>query len=125
MISFWPRTEFEPVGVPATMVFLIFRPSLARLVAAFVPSIRTPAGQPITTELNKLSEELRRDAAARLQQLHAPGRLEQSLSEHLAVFAALKARDPEGAEAAMKTHLTRQREALRDLARSQRTKVLA
>ena len=26
---------------------------------------------------------------ARLQQLHAPGRLEQSLSEHLAVFAAL------------------------------------
>ena len=42
---------------------------------------------------------------ARLQQLHAPGRLEQSLSEHLAVFAALKARDSEGAEAAMRTHL--------------------
>lgn len=53
---------------------------------------------------------------ARLQQLHAPGRLEQSLSEHLAVFAALKARDAEGAEAAMRTHLTRQRVALRDLA---------
>ena len=51
---------------------------------------------------------------ARLQQLHAPGRLEQSLSEHLAVFAALKARDSEGAEAAMRTHLNRQREALRD-----------
>ncbi|MCJ0762885.1 GntR family transcriptional regulator [Variovorax terrae] len=56
---------------------------------------------------------------ARLQQLHAPGRLEQSLSEHLAVFAALKARDSEGAEAAMRTHLTRQREALRELARNQ------
>jgi DNA-binding GntR family transcriptional regulator len=56
---------------------------------------------------------------ARLQQLHAPGRLEQSLSEHLAVFAALKARDAEGAEAAMRTHLTRQREALRELARQQ------
>jgi DNA-binding GntR family transcriptional regulator len=53
---------------------------------------------------------------ARLQQLHAPGRLEQSLSEHLAVFAALKARDAEGAEAAMRTHLTRQRVALRELA---------
>ena len=53
---------------------------------------------------------------ARLQQLHAPGRLEQSLSEHLAVFAALKARDAEGAEAAMRTHLTRQRGALRELA---------
>ena len=60
---------------------------------------------------------------ARLQQLHAPGRLEQSLSEHMAVFAALKARDPEGAEAAMRTHLTRQREALRELARSQRSRL--
>jgi len=60
---------------------------------------------------------------ARLQQLHAPGRLEQSLSEHMAVFAALKARDSEGAEAAMRTHLTRQREALRELARSRATRL--
>ena len=60
---------------------------------------------------------------ARLQQLHAPGRLDQSLSEHLAVFAALKARDPEGAEAAMRTHLTRQREALRELARAHRPRL--
>jgi DNA-binding GntR family transcriptional regulator len=60
---------------------------------------------------------------ARQQQLHAPGRLEQSLSEHLAVFAALKARDPEGAEAAMRTHLTRQREALRDLSRNQKSRL--
>jgi len=59
---------------------------------------------------------------ARLQQLYAPGRLEQSLSEHLAVFAALKARDPEGAEAAMRTHLTRQRDALRDVARNQKSR---
>lgn len=57
---------------------------------------------------------------ARQQQLHAPGRLDQSLSEHMAVFAALKARDPEGAEAAMRTHLTRQRVALRELARNQK-----
>jgi DNA-binding GntR family transcriptional regulator len=56
---------------------------------------------------------------ARLQQLHAPGRLDQSLAEHLAVFAALKARDAEGAEAAMRTHLQRQRGALRELARAQ------
>ena len=60
---------------------------------------------------------------ARLQQLHAPGRLDQSLSEHLAVFAALKARDPDGADAAMRTHLNRQRQALRELARQQRTKL--
>ncbi|MCV0440404.1 MAG: GntR family transcriptional regulator [Hydrogenophaga sp.] len=62
---------------------------------------------------------------ARLQQLHAPGRLEQSLSEHMAVFAALKARDAEGAEAAMRTHLTRQRVALRELARSQTSRLSA
>jgi DNA-binding GntR family transcriptional regulator len=62
---------------------------------------------------------------ARLQQLHAPGRLEQSLSEHMAVYAALKAHDAEGAEAAMRTHLTRQRVALRDLARLQKSRISA
>lgn len=62
---------------------------------------------------------------ARLQQLHAPGRLEQSLSEHMAVYAALKARDAKGAEAAMRTHLTRQRVALRDLARLHTSRITA
>jgi DNA-binding GntR family transcriptional regulator len=62
---------------------------------------------------------------ARLQQLSAPGRLEQSLSEHLAVYAALKARDCEGAEAAMRTHLLRQREALRELNLTQKSRVSA
>ena len=62
---------------------------------------------------------------ARLQQLHAPGRLDQSLSEHMAVFAALKARDAEGAEAAMRTHLVRQREALRELARQRTSRISA
>jgi DNA-binding GntR family transcriptional regulator len=60
---------------------------------------------------------------ARLQQLRAPGRLNQSLSEHMTVFAALKSRDSEGAEAAMRTHLTRQREALRGLAANQRSRL--
>ena len=62
---------------------------------------------------------------ARLQQLHAPGRLEQSLSEHLAVFAAIRARDGEAADAAMRTHLLRQRDALRELARTQKSRLLA
>ena len=62
---------------------------------------------------------------ARLQQLHAPGRLEQSLNEHLAIYAALRARDCEGADAAMRTHLTRQREALRELAQDQKSRQLA
>lgn len=60
---------------------------------------------------------------ARLQQLNAPGRLTKSLQEHLAIFAALKAGDAEGAEAAMRTHLIRQREALRELARQQLSRV--
>ena len=60
---------------------------------------------------------------ARLQQLHAPGRLAQSLSEHLSVFAALKSRDSEGADAAMRTHIVRQREALRELARNQHSRL--
>ncbi|MBU3647868.1 MAG: GntR family transcriptional regulator [Limnohabitans sp.] len=61
---------------------------------------------------------------ARLQQLHAPGRLKQSLKEHMAVFTALKARDALGAEAAMRNHLLQQREALRELALAQRGSVL-
>ena len=62
---------------------------------------------------------------ARLQQLHAPGRLEQSLSEHLALFAAIKAGDGETADLAMRTHLLRQREALRELSRTQKSRLLA
>ena len=62
---------------------------------------------------------------SRLQSLQAAGRMEQSLQEHVAVYAALKARDSEGAEAAMRTHLTRQREALRNIARNTTSRVQA
>ncbi len=62
---------------------------------------------------------------ARLQQLRAPGRLEQSLSEHMALFAAIKAGDGEAADLAMRTHLLRQREALRELSRTQKSRLLA
>jgi DNA-binding GntR family transcriptional regulator len=62
---------------------------------------------------------------ARLQQLHAPGRLAQSLNEHMAIYAALRARDCAGAEAAMRTHLTRQREALKQLANQEKSRQLA
>jgi DNA-binding GntR family transcriptional regulator len=60
---------------------------------------------------------------ARLQQLQAPGRLTQSCAEHLAVFAALQARDAPAAQAAMHEHLVRQRDALRELARSQANRI--
>lgn len=62
---------------------------------------------------------------ARLQQLHAPGRLEQSMAEHLAIYAALRARDAGAAELAMRYHLTQQREALRVLARDHKSRLLA
>jgi DNA-binding GntR family transcriptional regulator len=62
---------------------------------------------------------------ARLQQLHAPGRLKQSLKEHLAVFAALKAGDAAGADTAMRNHLLQQREALRELALANRSVLTA
>lgn len=62
---------------------------------------------------------------ARLQQLHAPGRLKQSLKEHLAVFAALKSGDAAGADAAMRNHLLQQREALRELALANRSVLTA
>jgi DNA-binding GntR family transcriptional regulator len=60
---------------------------------------------------------------ARLQQLNAPGRLAQSLSEHLAIFSALQSRNALAAEAAMQTHLQRQREALRSLVQSQSSRL--
>jgi DNA-binding GntR family transcriptional regulator len=60
---------------------------------------------------------------ARLQQLQAPGRLAESLSEHLAIFEALKTRDPAAAEQAMQLHLIRQREALRQVRQSQGTRL--
>jgi len=60
---------------------------------------------------------------ARLQQLNAPGRLAQSLSEHLAIFSALQERNALAAEEAMRIHLTRQREALRSLMQSQSSRL--
>lgn len=50
---------------------------------------------------------------SRQQQLRLPGRMADSCAEHMAVFAALKAHDAAGAEAAMRTHLLRQRLALK------------
>ena len=62
---------------------------------------------------------------ARLQQLHAPGRLKQSLKEHLAVFSALKAGDASAADIAMREHLLKQHEALRELALAKRSVLTA
>ena len=60
---------------------------------------------------------------ARHQTLHVSGRLQQSLAEHLQVFAALKSGDAGAAEQAMRQHLLAQREALRELARNPHSRI--
>ena len=69
--------------------------------------------------LTRLVQDLRRILnLSRHRSLHLTGRIGQSCAEHLAIFAALKARDGAGAETAMKNHIMRQREALKVLANS-------
>lgn len=53
---------------------------------------------------------------SRHKSLAYPGRIQESCAEHLAIFAALKARDPEGAETLTRRHLMRQLDALHVLA---------
>lgn len=52
---------------------------------------------------------------SRHRSLSLPGRIQESCAEHLAIYAALKARDPAGAEALTRHHLMRQLDALREL----------
>jgi Transcriptional regulators len=53
---------------------------------------------------------------SRHKSLSLPGRIHESCAEHMAILAALKARDPDGAEALTRRHLLRQLDALRELA---------
>lgn len=63
--------------------------------------------------LSDLIDNLRQVLSlSRHKSLAYPGRVNESCAEHLAIFAALKARDPEGAEAITRKHLMRQLEAL-------------
>lgn len=67
--------------------------------------------------LSGLVDSLRkRLSLSRHKSLAYPGRMQESCAEHLAIFAALKARDPEGAEALTRKHLMRQLDALHALA---------
>lgn len=72
----------------------------------------------LTRVIGDLRKQLR---LSRHRSLKVGGRIQESLAEHLAIFAAIKARDPMGAEAAMRTHLMRQLDALRQLAAEART----
>lgn len=67
--------------------------------------------------LSDLVESLRKLLSlSRHRSLAYRGRMQESCAEHLAIFAALKARDPEGAEALTRKHLMRQLDALHALA---------
>lgn len=67
--------------------------------------------------LSDMVESLRKVLSlSRHKSLAYPGRIRESCAEHMAIFAALKARDPDGAEALTRKHLMRQLDALRDLA---------
>ncbi|MCA3230832.1 MAG: GntR family transcriptional regulator [Cupriavidus sp.] len=76
-------------------------------------AIQRLAGNPwLSGVVSDLRKVLR---LSRHKSLRLPGRIHESCAEHLSVFSALKAHDPEGAEALMKTHVLRQRGALRML----------
>ncbi len=67
--------------------------------------------------LSDMVESLRKLLSlSRHKSLAYPGRVQESCAEHLAIFAALKARDPDGAEALTRKHLLRQLDALHALA---------
>ncbi|MGB6104495.1 MAG: GntR family transcriptional regulator [Pusillimonas sp.] len=66
--------------------------------------------------LSDLVDNLRKLLSlSRHKSLAYPGRIHESCAEHLAIFAALKARDPDGAEALTRKHLMRQLNALHAL----------
>lgn len=54
---------------------------------------------------------------SRHKSLALPGRVAQSCAEHLAIFAAIKARDPDAADRLTREHLMRQLDALHVLAK--------
>ncbi|WP_397474573.1 GntR family transcriptional regulator [Pusillimonas sp.] len=66
--------------------------------------------------LSDLIDNLRRVLSLfRHRSLKHPGRIDESCAEHMAIFQALKARDPAQAEAVTRAHLLNQLDALREL----------
>jgi DNA-binding GntR family transcriptional regulator len=71
--------------------------------------------------LSELIDSMRKVLSlSRHKSLALPGRINESCAEHLAIFAALKARDPDGIEALTRKHLMRQLDALHVLSGTQK-----
>jgi DNA-binding GntR family transcriptional regulator len=66
--------------------------------------------------LTRMLQDLRKILnLSRHRSLHQKGRIAESCKEHLSIFYALRARDAKAAEDAMKNHILRQRDALKNL----------
>ena len=74
--------------------------------------------------LSELIDSMRKVLSlSRHKSLALPGRINESCAEHLAIFAALKARDPDGIEALTRKHLMRQLDALHVLSGTQKNEL--
>ncbi|GAB2444193.1 GntR family transcriptional regulator [Streptomyces incanus] len=97
--------------------------AMTKAVAAGEPLTYSQLNQELHTRIQEFSGQ--RTAVALLDRLNGqlvrhrfqlalrPGRSQHSLIEHLAMIEAIRARDPEAAEAAVRAHLTSVIEALR------------
>ncbi|MFE9687922.1 GntR family transcriptional regulator [Streptomyces sp. NPDC006285] len=98
--------------------------SMTKAVAAGEPVTYSDLNYELHTRIRELSGQ--RTALELLERLNAqlvrhrfqlalrPGRPQQSVNEHLAMIEAIRARDPQAAESAVRAHLTSVIEALRD-----------
>ncbi|MFD7503935.1 GntR family transcriptional regulator [Streptomyces sp. NPDC059850] len=106
-------TELADLGTAMSKAVADGEPmTYSRLNHELHARIREISGQQVAVELlERLNAQLVRH---RFQLALRPGRPQQSLSEHLAMIEAIRARDPRAAEAAVRTHLAGVIDALRE-----------
>ncbi|KUO16156.1 GntR family transcriptional regulator [Streptomyces dysideae] len=106
-------TELADLGTAMTKAVADGEPmTYSELNQELHAKIRQYSGQQTALELlDRLNAQLVRH---RFQLALRPGRPQHSLNEHLAMIEAVRARDPQAAEAAVRAHLTSVIEALRD-----------
>ncbi|MGW2327635.1 GntR family transcriptional regulator [Streptomyces sp. NPDC001700] len=106
-------TELADLGAAMSKAVADGEPmTYSRLNHELHARIREISGQQVAVELlERLNAQLVRH---RFQLALRPGRPQQSLSEHLAMIEAIRARDPRAAESAVRTHLAGVIDALRE-----------
>jgi DNA-binding GntR family transcriptional regulator len=106
-------TELADLGTAMSKAVADGEPmTYSRLNHELHARIREISGQQVAVELlERLNAQLVRH---RFQLALRPGRPQRSLSEHLAMIETIRARDPQAAEAAVRTHLAGVIDALRE-----------